>query len=675
MEIRKTLIFLAFCIPALFILPVSPQTLSCGTTIYVSPSGNDAWTGKSSVIGAPNGPVATLQGAQNIIRAMNGVFPKGCVLVSLLGGTYYQASSFALTSSDSGTLSSPIIYQAFNPAAVSVSGAKLLSGFTTTTDPTILTRLPAAARGNVVQADLTAAGISAGTLTKRGYDTDSAIVTSPAELVWNGQVMQLARWPATRFTNIVSSTDTTHFVFGGTPDMSWASEPDIWAHGYWTYGWAPERLPVTVSANSAVLEASYLYITTTVNSPVGVYFENILAELRVPGQYYIDRTTYILYFWPPTSSGVAEMTQLVNPIVDINGASNISFDGITFENVRGGKSINVANSTNVLIKNSVIRNTGGHGVFIAGSANSGVSSSELYAIGASGITLIGGDRSKLTPGNDFATNNSIHDYARWDRTYRPAVNLFGVGNIASHNLIHSAPHSAIIFSGNNHTISFNEIYDAGNEGHDIGIIYSGTSWTQRGNLIEYNYLHDIPSGGVAGVYLDWNLSGETVFGNIFCNISGGYAAVLVAGGRDNILKNNVFVRSNPTFRFLDRSLSDQTALLAELNTMPYTNGLWSAAYPTLPNILSDSPMAPFGNVIAYNVSSGTASGNFGALSSPHLARNDRIQEWADQSPNFVHASEIAAGCPAATHWVLDPNSSAFSNGFVAIPINQIGIDH
>ena len=35
------------------------------------------------------------------------------------------------------------------------------------------------------------------------------------------------------------------------------------------------------------------------------YAENVLAELDVPGEWYLDRDTAILYFWPtaPLSSG------------------------------------------------------------------------------------------------------------------------------------------------------------------------------------------------------------------------------------------------------------------------------------------------------------------------------------------------------------------------------------
>jgi hypothetical protein len=53
-------------------------------------------------------------------------------------------------------------------------------------------------------------------------------------------------------------------------------------------------------------------------------------------------------------------------------------------------------------------------------------------MGGGGISLHGGDRNTLTPAGHVAENNHIHHYALWDRVYRTAVSLSGVGNQALH---------------------------------------------------------------------------------------------------------------------------------------------------------------------------------------------------------------------------------------------------
>ena len=52
---------------------------------------------------------------------------------------------------------------------------------------------------------------------------------------------------------------------------------------------------------------------------------------------------------------------------------------------------------------------------------------------------------------------SAADCARWRRVYTPGISLQGVGNRASHNLIHNAPHMAMGFGGNDHLTEFNEL--------------------------------------------------------------------------------------------------------------------------------------------------------------------------------------------------------------------------
>ncbi|MEO2046854.1 MAG: hypothetical protein ABGX16_09810 [Pirellulales bacterium] len=85
------------------------------------------------------------------------------------------------------------------------------------------------------------------------------------------------------------------------------------------------------------------------------------------------------------------------------------------------------------------------------------------------------------------------------------------------------------------------------ETDDVGAFYMGRDWTARGNHIRYNYFHHLGHGGkgigVMAIYLDDWASGTTILGNL-CVQAG--RAVLIGGGRDNLVQNNLFVDCVPS---------------------------------------------------------------------------------------------------------------------------------
>lgn len=136
--------------------------------------------------------------------------------------------------------------------------------------------------------------------------------------------------------------------------------------------------------------------------------------------------------------------------------------------------------------------------------------------------LSGGNKTTLAAAQSKAQNNEIYDYGLISKCYLPGIRLDGVGNVAFGNKIHSSEQSAVTFSGNDHVIASNEIYDCLRESDDMGAIYGGRSKIGRGNIIKDNYIHDLRQNdgfytyGITGVFLD----GETVSGNTFENIIG-----------------------------------------------------------------------------------------------------------------------------------------------------------
>ena len=200
-----------------------------------------------------------------------------------------------------------------------------------------------------------------------------------------------------------------------------------------------------------------------------------------------------------------------------------------------------------------------------------------------------GNRATLTSGTNFALANTISQFSRLSWTYKPAIKVEGVGNSIRHNLIHDGPHSAVLLYGNKHIFEYNEIHHVCTDTADAGAVYMGRDWTFRGNIFRYNYFHDIEMGpgvidttatGVNGLYLDDLTSGCTVVGNLFYSCRG---AMVIGGGRDNIVNNNMFLKCTDYSIYADERALGYAAdwitnagsvLWTALNAMPYRVPPW-----------------------------------------------------------------------------------------------------
>lgn len=271
----------------------------------------------------------------------------------------------------------------------------------------------------------------------------------------------------------------------------------------------------------------------------------------------------------------------------------------------------VSYGNNVVIDNCLLANAGQTGVSLDDTTNSVVSNSEVYGTGDGCVGVSAGNRFTLSPGNNLVFNNTLHDYARLDRTYQPGVGWYGVGNVISGNDIYNAPHVGILGTGNDHTFEYNTVHSVCQEVSDSGAFYTGRSWANQGNVVRYNTFRDIrkttitTSGGtVQGIYLDDQMSGYAVYGNLVENCELGF---MLGGGRDNLVHNNTFRANDNDIEFDNRGMNWQADMCQpggqfekELEQFNYQQPPWSVAYPWLVNIMNESPCVPVGNVIQYN---------------------------------------------------------------------------
>jgi len=667
-------------------LTVISNAFSQTAYYYVSPDGSDENPG--SLIA----PLAGISKAQEMIRTAIQKGSDGPFTIYFRQGNYYLNSTVTLGSQDSGVPDSPILWRAYPGEEVSWIGGKILDPdwFTPVTDPVVLNRLPAESRNVVLVTDLTSHGITQfGQLVNRGFRWDFA--PGALEIFIDGVPLTLARYPdndPVHFYNGFSeiekvipdsaggnenSLSFTYYFEDQNRPLRWTQAKEIWAFGWFRFFWADAFVPVTQ------IDTAQRTITLADNGGYGIeegnpyYLFNLLEEITQPGEWYLDRTTGKLYLYPPydlTHSSILVST--LNTMIDIRDASHITFENILFQTAQD-RMININNSTNIRFRNCTFRNGGTDAAFINGS-HCALEGCAIYNMGDGAVILRGGNRATLTPGENVLSNSYIHHLSRWGKTYKPAALVEGCGHRISHNLIHDLPAIAVLYNrSNNHRIEYNHIFNVCRLADDNGAIYSGRDWASQGNQIRFNYIHDVKSlfwgFGVHAIYLDDGISGQFIFGNILKTATG--RAVMINGGRDNIVDNNLFLQ-NGTAIYTDRLLQSPffpqtyTTLRNRLLAFDYQNPPWSQAYPHLVNILEDDPKEPKGNKILRNL----GCGNTRWTEEGHIPGGFQFFTFENnvenQDPLFIDPNRMELG--------LQYNSPAWNiPGFQPIPFDQIGL--
>jgi len=646
--------FLILLLCTLFSFESFGQKAIC---FYVSSSGKD------SNPGSIEKPFASLEKARKEVRKILSKEKSISVTVYLRGGNYFIKNSVVFDSLDSGTGDNAVTYTSYNNETVSFSGGISIpvKYATAVKDELVLNRFPPGAKNKILQVDLKKIGIKDfGRLTPRGFARPYQ--PAPMELFCNKRAMQLARYPNDSLIplgkvldagSIPRNGDFSHrggkFQFSIDEPNRWAQAKDIWISGFFRYGYADDAVQI------ADLDLKNKIISTKQETLYGFesgknfqrwFAYNLLEEIDRPGEYYIDRTSGVLYFYGPDEElKTIEVSMLEAPLVQLKNSSFIHFKGINFECSRG-MGIYIEKGNDNKIDSCVFRNLGIVGICVGkgiepfaelthegdGEPASGklgsvmnymyknttfdreagtshiISNCEIYNTGAGGISLSGGDRLTLKKGNNQVVNCSIHDFNRLDRSYKAGINIDGVGNAIRHCEIFNCPGSAILLHGNDHLIEYNSIHHVVTDGDDMGAIYYGRDPSEQGNKVQYNFFHHIGNdhGLIVSVYHDDGACGMEVTGNIF--YLAGMRSVLIGGGSDNVYRNNIFIESPMAFHLDNRLMGwakanvDKDGIFQKrLEAVNYKQAPYAVAYPKLKNYFEDGPALPKRNFIENNV--------------------------------------------------------------------------
>ncbi len=531
--------------------------------LFLAPNGSD------SNDGSKEKPLATLAG---VLEKANRIAQLGkSVLVIVADGRYYCEKTALIENKITSNNSGSIIVRAEENARPIFTGNVMLQGFTSVRNTAVYNRFSESVRDKIVVCDLKKNGVTDfGAVTDRGYPIDD-IMNPWTDLYINGQAQTLARWPnegeeQLSFGEVVNSTNTNGkkndsgtFRYDYDRPQRWyisenPDENDIWANGLFQYEWAGDtRKVLKIDQKNKLITVDY----KNLSGQFHYYLRNILEELDVPGEFYIDRTNGLLYLYPPPGIDLKkdriEISVFSGPFIKLIDCSKYLFQNLTFSGCRT-TAFWAQKSSDCYLDHCLIDGTGVHAVVMTGCSWGGVYHSKLCRLGGCGVRFTGGDRTSLTPSGLTIYDTEIASFCQVDRAYAAAVQTTGCGMTATNNLIYDSPHHAFRMDGNDQYCARNEVHSVVYEYSDQSGIDIYCDPMYRGIVIEKNFWHHIGSSlalcGQAGIRLDDSISGVVMADNIFYRSSGGaFGGIQIHGGKDNLCIRNLFVCCKKAFSF------------------------------------------------------------------------------------------------------------------------------
>lgn len=555
-----------------------------GQKIFVSAVGDDSGDGSEEE------PLKTLEKAIDVANEMREDSDK-LIEILLREGTYSVTNTIKIINSQKDD---PLLkISAYQDEKVTINAGVdiLLSAMSIADSDFTNAIIDKPNAGSVLQYNLKDAQIEdLGEISLRGH-LISDEKEAQAELSLNGEVQKLAGWPNGEYTGLIKPTDSNEYgkrtksgIANGCSfqvnydrPSQWSKPEQAWLSGTIGPNYEFDYYPVSrfdseekrVYLSRGALEKYY-------TEPY-YRFENVPEELDEPGEYYIDRQSGMLYFYPPEDAPKDSVLTITmsTPTLDVSGkapnsmfrienSKNIVFENLIFKGGRGS-AITGKNNSNIQFINCEINSFGENGIRFDASTDIKISDCKIHDVGQDGILFVScGNYKTLSPSNIVVSNNDIYNFARLERSYKTGID-FGyrcVGATAANNHIHNGPHAGMIFYGVNNDIYGNEFDNLVTEFSDMDALYCNNSnypWEQ-GNKIHNNYFHDIGKSSMNGrhqinvraIRTDNRGCGLNIYENLFYNIgdggngNNGIGAITAEGTRNRIF-NNLFVDCNEAY--------------------------------------------------------------------------------------------------------------------------------
>jgi hypothetical protein len=667
-------------------------TTATATDFYVATNGNDSNPGTLVK------PFATLERARDAIRELKKSGPlKESVNVRLQGGTYALAREVRFGPEDSGIVDCPITYTAAGAEPVVVGGGRRITGWQKYDGKLWVANLPDVAAGQ----------------------------WKFRQLFVNGQQRVLARIPNAGYLRVDPAgnpkTGGSHqmsqkFQFApGDIRTDWLNltNVEVVVYHYWTDS---HMLIKSVDTRSNIVTFAYpdnkVFSDDNTTNGARYIVENVFEGLDAPGEWYLNRHTGQLFYYPLPGEDLAKV-EVIAPfapaLVRLEGDPakrrfvehlrfrNLGFAYSRFElpfgdsNGRQGSAsvsaaINLRGARSCAFEQCRIFNLGTFAFDVKeGCSDNQFVGNEIVNVAAGGFRVNGGTE-KNPPWertrNNRITDNWLHNYGL---DYTSAVGVFLLntdGNTVSHNQIDHGGYTGISVGmvygyarsvSQNNLIEFNHIHHIGGVLSDMGGIY--TLGISPGTIIRNNLIHDVDahSYGGWGIYHDEGSTHLLDENNVVYNTK--FAPFDIHFAQEVTVRNNIFALGKMD-QLSRTKVEPHKSVYLENNIVYWREGeLFSGNWKDVPYATRVTVLGK----TTFQQTTNTFDCDWNLYFNPTQKldevkfNGDTWTEWRQRGKDAhsLYADPLFVA-PEQGDFTIKPESPAFSLGFQAIDLSQVG---
>jgi hypothetical protein len=471
--------------------------------LHVSPQGNDRNPGTASR------PFATPERAQRAVRKVD---RRGPIQVWLHQGTYYLDSPVIFETQDSGTPEAPVTWSAWQDEIVTLSGGQRLNcQWTRHANGILKTAVPEnldfsqlfvsgkrKIRARYPNYDPSRPGKS-GYLQAAGPispDAQDPVAEQDADMTFSGQAPRGVQFDPATFTSKAWShpeeAEIHIFQEAYWGNLQWRLKGiDHETHSIW-FGEGGQQIGAKWDKNPARVGGRSRY-----------FVENVFEELDSPGEWFLDKRTNILYYYPEPGidlkTAVVEVPCLEHIIhfagTQTQPVKNINIKGIRFAHtlstymcrydvpslsdwsIHRGGTVFAEGTRQCSVEDCWFDAVGGNGIFVNNyNREFSVKGCKFTETGDSAMCFVGdlaqtNGAQRAFPYECQASNNLVHDCGVFGKQIAGVYISRAKRITASHNLIYNMPRAAICIGDSTwggHVIEFNHTHDTVLETSDHG---------------------------------------------------------------------------------------------------------------------------------------------------------------------------------------------------------------
>lgn len=649
---------------------------------YVSPTGNDNWSGK---LEEPNrdkddGPFATISHARDVIRNLQreegGL--KTPVKVYMKDGTYHLSETLVFKPEDSGSKGSRITYMSAPGERATISGGKMLNGFEEESDGLWKTVIPEVKNGSMEIRQLFRGDER---LTRARIPEEEWFILEPASEDIEGDLSEQHKF---------------HVKEGKVESYENLDQAELVVYNRWNNS----RLFIESIDEEKQIVRFKGEIFRGPKEGKRFFIENIYEGLTQPDTWFLNMKTGELYLKTDENPNDGNIVApAIEKLVEFRGdpSSNSYVSHIALKDLDFRYATFPVPDEGIRARQAASYLTGA--IYAESAKHITIEGCDIQAVGQYGI-----DFNERCHHNRLVHNRLKNTGAggiRIGTTERRLTDdLVAYHNVISDNFISDGGETAFgcigIFAANcrHTTISHNEVTRMKYTGISIGWNWGWVPNYCRDNIIEKNYIHHVGMGmlsDMGGIYTLGVSPGTYIRGNVIHDVwpyhDSGRGIYLDQGSTGYIVEKNVVYKMLSSGLRLQRGTSGN---IVQNNIFAFSRE-WMLGYDTdrfnvfQKNIVywkegtlfKRNRIYNYNTVISHNIYWNPENPNpeFAGLTFEEWKTKRRPKDFFVSFPTMDNNSYYADPMfkdPENGDFTLDPNSPAFQVGFEPIDVSDVG---